>query len=197
MLEKLLSIPSAFPFAFGKVGCGHRNSQSGNVGWDHSECSNVSRLGLTHLEERIVYSEVVIVYTFALTLGELREVSGGDLSCVPWLIAGQKLVLDGVQVVSGDACVLYRVPPNDGPVAEDQVDLRKFTSIVPVCDARGGFDSVDEQSFGDCILVFSTEEQWHLRGPTELIMPLEGSSHGLLLGGGGHLLLLSSSGGAG
>ena len=106
MLEKLLSITNVFPFAFGEVGYSHRNGHGGNVGWNNSECSNVGRLGLTHFEECIVHSKEVIMYTFTLTLGELLEVSAFDLFRVPWLIAGQKLVLDGIPVVSGDTGVL-------------------------------------------------------------------------------------------
>ena len=151
----------------------------------------------SHFEECIVHSKVVIMHTFALTLGELHEVGAGDLCSVPWLVAGQKFILDGIPIVSGDAGILEGVPPNDGSVAKNQVDLRELMSVVPVCDASSGLDPVDEQSCGDCIFVLSTEEQQHLRGPTESIMALEGSSHGLLLGGGGGHLLLSSSGGAG
>ena len=47
MLEEPFSITNAFPFAFGKVGCSHRNGQGGNVGQNNLESGNVGWLGLT------------------------------------------------------------------------------------------------------------------------------------------------------
>ena len=158
MLEELFSISNAFSFAFCKVGWGHRDGQRGDVGGDHSERSDVSRLGFAHLEECVMHTQVVVVNAFTLTLGEFREVCTGDLGRIPGLVACQELVFDSVPVASGDAGVLQGIPPDYGPVAKDQVNLGKFSSVIPVGNASVGFDAIDEQSGCDHVFVLSAED---------------------------------------
>ena len=191
MLEELFSISIAFSLAFCEVGWSNRDGQRGNVGGDYMEGRDVSWLGFAHLEELVMQPQVVVVNSLALTLGEFRKVRIGDFSRIPGLVACKELIFDGIPVVPVDASILQGIPPNHGPVAKDQINLGKFSSVIPVGDTSGGFNAIDEQSGCDCVLVLSAEEQWHLRRMAESVMPLEVSSYSLLLcGSSGHLLLL-------
>ena len=146
-----------------RIGRSDRNGQRGDVGGDHSEVCNVSRLGFAHLGERVMHPQVVIVNSFTLRLGKLREVRTGDFGHIPGLVACKELVFDGVPIVPGDASILQGFPPDHGPVTKDQINLGKLPSVVLVGNVSGGFNEVDEQSGCDCVFVLLAKEQWHLR----------------------------------
>ena len=101
-----------------------------------------------------MHLKIVVMHTFALMLGKLLEVGASDLCGVPWLITCQKFILDGIPIVSGNAGILERIPLNGCSVAEDQVDLRKLASVVPICDMSVGFNLINKQSCGDHVFAF-------------------------------------------
>ena len=79
MLEKLFGIPDTF--------CLHRPAGGGIIGSNvGSDVPEVRSLGLAHLREGLVYSQIIVVDGLAASLYQLLEVGASGFCRKFWLI---------------------------------------------------------------------------------------------------------------
>ena len=97
---------------------------------------------------------------FVGPLHQLLEIRAGRLGREPGGVCGQKFLLNispDLSVYVG--AVFEGLPPDEGPVTQDEVELGNFSFIrIPICHGCSTVDSVQQNIRRDSVFVLLTEE---------------------------------------
>ena len=83
---------------------------------------------------------------FSLSLHQFLKIGTSSLRRVARFVTGKEVSFNGGIVGPVNVGVEQRVPPEDGAVSEDKVNLGQLPGVVPVGHLGGGFYAVDKEA---------------------------------------------------
>ena len=160
MPKELFHVINPFCFHDGEVSSRNGRRSSGHRRGNHPDGTNGPGLGLAHLVEGLTDPQVVVPDTLSYALHQFMEVGTSRFGSVPRFVHCQEFIFNVILDGAVDSSIWQCPPPDHGGAAEDHVHFLKLSGIVvPPGNLGGCFDSVNQQSRGDAVLVGPDEEE--------------------------------------
>jgi hypothetical protein len=141
MLKELCHV--IYPFDLGLVGNGTGESYGGHG------------VGLVVCEALVgcLHPDMVVFKCFARLLDQVSKVGTNFMCPVLWLVRLEELPLTDVPVLLVVVVIFQGLPPDNGLVPEDNVELSNFTVVGPGGDIGRSFDPLKEMKGSDQVFL--------------------------------------------